>query len=153
MWSAISLRARMSSGRMPRTSAPAAPPAAGRHDLALDQRGDAGDTRECRGPCAAAASKSVKRAGLAIDREMAVEAEDAADQIGAKPVHHRHHDDQRRHPERDPEQRKDRDDRDKPLLPPRPQIAERDHPLEGTEDHAAAVSRSGEGGRAQPAVG
>ena len=79
---------------------------------------------------------------------MAVEAEDAAEQLGAEPVHHRHHDDQRRDAERDAEQREDRDDRDEPFLPARPQIAERDHPLEGAEDHASSPSPAcGRGGR------
>ena len=36
-------------------------------------------------------------------------------------------------PERDAEQREDRDDRDEAFLPPRPQIAERDHPLEAQD--------------------
>ena len=49
-------------------------------------------------------------------------------------------------PERDPEQREDRDDRDEAFLPPRPQIAERHHPLEGVEDHGkrASLSRTAE---------
>jgi hypothetical protein len=71
-----------------------------------------------------------------IDPEIAIEAEDAGEEVGAKPVHHRHHDDQGGDTERDPEQRKNRDDRNKALLPPRPQIAERNHSLERPEDHA-----------------
>ena len=59
------------------------------------------------------------------------------EQIGAEAVHHRHDDDQGGDAERDPEQRKDRDDRDEAFLPARPQIAERDHPLERVEDHAS----------------
>src|SRR5665213_1940813 len=66
---------------------------------------------------------------------MAVEAEDAAQQLGAKAVHHRHDDDERRHAERDAGQRENGDDGDEALLPPRAQIAEGDHPLESTEDH------------------
>src|SRR5580693_6195903 len=97
MWSASNGNERKSSGRIPRTSAPAAPVS-----------------------------------------EIAVEAQDAGEQIGAKPVHHRHDDDQGGDTERDPEQRKDRDDRDEPFLPPRPQITERDHPLEGAEHQGGA---------------
>ena len=41
---------------------------------------------------------------LAIDGQVPVEPENPADQLGAKPVHHRHHDDQGRDPERDAEQ-------------------------------------------------
>ena len=142
IWSAISLRARMSSGRMPRTSAPAAAPA----PVAITWPSTSGVALDdARAPCAPSppsASKSVSVAPVAIDAEMAVEAEDAADQIGAEPVHHRHDDDQRRDAERDAQQREDRDDRDEPFLAPRPQIAERDHPLEGAEDHARyAVQR------------
>ena len=139
MWSASSGSERRSSGRMPRTSAPGGAGFRGRHDLALDQRGDPGDPRDVadflRGRI-----EIGEAAAAGIDPEIAVEAEDAAEQVGAEPVHHRHHDDQGGDAERDPEQRKDRDDRDEPFLPPRPQIAERDHPLERAEDHAACPS-------------
>src|SRR5262249_19447386 len=76
-----------------------------------------------------------ERSGLAIDAEVAVKAEDAADQIGAEAVHDRHDNDQRRDAEGDAEQREDRDDRDEAFRPPRPQIAESDHPPERAEDH------------------
>src|SRR2546430_1500685 len=65
----------------------------GRHHLALDQRrrlGDAGygaDFRRDR--------IEIEESGaLAVNREMAVETEDAPHQVAAKAVHHRHHDDQ-----------------------------------------------------------
>ena len=73
---------------------------------------------------------------------MAVEAEDAAQQLGAEAVHHRHDDDERGDAERDAEQREDGDDGDEALLAPRAQIAERDHALERAEDHRVAPSRA-----------
>ena len=51
---------------------------------------------------------------------MPVKPEDAADELDAEPVHHRHDYDQGRDAEHDAEQRKDRDDRDEPFLPPCP---------------------------------
>ena len=45
-----------------------------------------------------------ERALRGIDVEMAVEAEDAAQQLDAEAVHHRHDDDERRDAERDAEQ-------------------------------------------------
>ena len=134
IWLAISLRSRISSGRMPRTSAPEAPASA----VAMTCPSISGVALTTPGTCrtrSAAVVETGQPRALAIDGEVSIEPEDAADQLGAEPVHHRHHDDQRRDPERDPEQREDRDDRDKPLGPPRPQIAERDHPLECVEDH------------------
>ena len=128
---------------------------AGRHDLRLDQRRRLGDVRHL-AHLGGDRIEIGERVACAVHPEMAVEAEDAADQVGAEPVHHRHHDDQGGDPERDAEQREDRDDRNKAFLPPRPQIAERHHPLEGTEDHASeALSRTaGEGGRGRkPADG
>ncbi len=101
----------------------------GRHDLPLDQRRRADHPRHLPHALGGGLETGQPRA-LAIDGEVSVEPENAADQLGAEPVHHRHHDDQGRDPERDAEQREDRDDRDKALGPPRPQIAERDHPLE-----------------------
>ena len=78
---------------------------------------------------------------------MTIEAEDAAEQVGAEAVHHRHDDDQGGDPEGDPEKGKDRDNRNEPLLPSRPQIAERDHPLERVEDHADPRARLKVAGR------
>ena len=140
IWSAISRIARKSSGRMPRTSAPDAPGAV----VAMTWPSTSGDRRddaaEAARPFAPPRRKSVSGPVCGIDAEMAVEPENAAEQIGAEAVHHRHDDDQRRDAERDAEQRKDRDDRDEAFLPPRPQIAERDHPLERVEDHVDCVS-------------
>src|SRR6516164_1909380 len=93
--------------------------------------------------------KIAERTGLGIDTEMAVETENPAEQVSAKAIHHRHNDDQGGNPKRDPEQREDRDYRDKPLLPSRPQITKRDHPLECAEDHAGgALLKSRSPGRA-----
>ena len=113
-----------------------------RHDLPLDHRegrGDAGDLPDLRQRLLIIG----KPAGHPVDAEIAVEAEDAAQKVGAEPVHHRHDDDQGGDAERDPQEREDRDHRDEPLLPPRPQIAERDHPLEGVEDHVGTPSTKG----------
>jgi len=73
-----------------------------RHDLALDQGRRADHPGDLPHRPRGRVEISEMRA-LAIDREMAVEAEDAVNEIGAKPVHHRHDDDQGRHPERDAE--------------------------------------------------
>ena len=42
--------------------------------------------------------------GQTVDAHMTVQAEDAVEQFGAKAVHDRHHDDQRRHAQRDARQ-------------------------------------------------
>ena len=116
----------------------------GRHDLALDDREGGRHTRQFKdlvgGGGVIGKAACLGPAGLGINAEIAVEAQDAAQQIGAKPVHHRHHDDQSGDAERNPEQREDRDDRDEPFLPPRPQIAECDHAFERAENHA--ISRA-----------
>jgi hypothetical protein len=80
---------------------------------------------------------------LAIGRHghVPVEAEDAAEQLGAEPVHHRHDDDQGRHTEGDAQQREPGDDGDESLLPARAQIAHRHHPLERVEGHYFAANR------------
>ena len=73
-------------------------------------------------------------------RDMAVQPQHAVEQLGAKAVHHRHHDDQRRHAERNADQRNDRGERDEPFLPPRAQIAERDGALERREHQASRAN-------------
>ena len=118
------------------------------HDLTLDQRRDAGDAGDSGDFCRLSV-EIAERTGLGIDTEVAVETENPAEQVGAKAIHHRHDDDQGGNPKRDPEQREDRDYRDKPLLPSRPQITKRDHPLECAEDHAGgALLKSRSPGRA-----
>src|SRR6185312_16744508 len=72
--------------------------------------------------------------------EVAVEAEDFREQLGAKTVHHRHHDDERRHAERHADQGQRGDDRDEGVAAARAQIAPRQHPFE-------ARKRAGGGGR------
>ena len=59
--------------------------------------------------------------------------ENAREQLVAKAVHHRHDDDERRHAERDADQRKSGNDGDEALRPLGAQIAQRDHPLERGE--------------------
>ena len=71
---------------------------------------------------------------IALHHHVAVEAQDAGEQIVAEAVHHRHHDDQRGDAQRDADERNDGDDRDERLFALRPQIAQRDHPLERCED-------------------
>jgi hypothetical protein len=61
---------------------------------------------------------------------MAVEAEDAAEQLGAEAVHHRHDDDQGGDAERDAEEGEQRDQRNEALLPARLQLTHRHVPLE-----------------------
>jgi hypothetical protein len=58
----------------------------------------------------------------------------------AEAVHHRHHDDQRRDAEHDPEEREAGDDRDESFLAPRAQVAQRQHPLEGAKGRVAEGS-------------
>src|SRR6266851_5666380 len=73
----------------------------GRHDLSLDQRSDAGDSGDVT-DLFRNRVEVAERAARGIDAEMTVEAEDAAEQIGAKAVHDRHDDDQGGNPEGDP---------------------------------------------------
>src|ERR1700722_20366576 len=61
---------------------------------------------------------------------MAVEAENLVEQLGAEPVHHRHHDDEGGDPEHDAQKREAGDDRDESFLAPGPQVAQRQHPFE-----------------------
>ena len=63
------------------------------------------------------------RAGL--DRDVAVEAEHPAQQLGAKAAHHGQHHDQRADPQHDAQERERRDHRDEAFLPPRTQIGRR----------------------------
>ncbi|MHC2692588.1 hypothetical protein ACVME9_005079 [Bradyrhizobium liaoningense] len=65
-----------------------------------------------------------------LDQDVAVEPQDLVEQLFAEAVHHGHHDDQRRDAQHDAEKGEPGDDRDESLLPPRPQIARRQHPLE-----------------------
>src|SRR5579863_10072192 len=72
---------------------------------------------------------------------MAVEAEDAAEELLAEAVHYRHGDDERRDAERDPRQRENGDDRDEAFLAARAQVAEGDQALERTKGHQGAATR------------
>src|SRR6185312_14869113 len=101
--------------------------AGGRHDLALDRRYRRDDTWELfdlRGEIVVTGQRTLRR----IDIDMPVEAEDAAQKLGAEAIHHRHSDDESRDTQRDTGQREDRDDRDKAFLAPRAQITEGDQP-------------------------
>src|SRR4051812_48478782 len=62
---------------------------------------------------------------------MAGQAQNAFEQLYLEAVHHRHHDDQGGHSQRDPDQGKQRDHRDEAFLPLGAQVTGRDHPLKG----------------------
>ena len=66
---------------------------------------------------------------------MTVDPEDAAQQLLAKAVHHRHDDDQGGHPQGDAEQGEAGDDGDKAFLAAGAQVTHGHHTLEGAEDH------------------
>ena len=92
-----------------------------------------------------------------LQDEVAVEAEDLVDELGAEAVHHRHDDDQRRDAEHDAEEGEAGDDRDEGLAPARAQIAPGDHPFEAGERPGAGRQlpcrrRSPRRRRAQPAT-
>jgi hypothetical protein len=57
--------------------------------------------------------------------------QDAAAQFGLKAVHHRQHDDQRRHAQRDAEHRNQRNEGNEMIAPFRPRIAQADHQFVG----------------------
>ena len=65
------------------------------------------------------------------DIDVAVETEDAAEQLGAKTVHHRHDDDQHGHGQGDSDEGDDRDDGHAAVLALGAQIAAGDRPLPG----------------------
>ena len=68
-----------------------------------------------------------------LHQHMAVEPEDLAQQLLAKAIHHRHDDDEGGHPQGDAQEGKPGDDRDEAFLAPRPEVAQRQHPLEWGE--------------------
>ncbi len=71
---------------------------------------------------------------------MAVQADDLVEQLGAKAVHHAHHDDQRGDAEHHRDQADRGDEEDEPLALAREQIAPGDHPLVAGEDHAVSLA-------------
>jgi len=73
-----------------------------------------------------------------LDQQMSVQAQNLVEQFLAEAVHHRHHDDQRGDAQHDAEEGKRGIDRDESLLPPRPQISQRQHPFERSERVGAA---------------
>jgi hypothetical protein len=85
--------------------------------------GDAGNPRSDRLPVG---QRRIQR----LDQQVAVEPEDLIEQLLAEPVHHRHDDDQRGHPEQDAEEGEPGDDRNEALFATGAQIAQRQHPLE-----------------------
>ena len=104
----------------------------GRQRLAFDDgRGepDAFDAGDAGGDLLPVGERLFQR----LDQQMAVEAEDLVEQFLAEAVHHRHHDDQGGDAQHDAEEGEPGDDRDESFLAPRPQIAQRQHPLERRE--------------------
>ena len=65
-----------------------------------------------------------------LDQHMAIEPENLVKQLLAEAIHHRHHDNEGRHSNGEAEERDRGDERNKPLAPPRAQIAHRQHPFE-----------------------
>jgi hypothetical protein len=72
-----------------------------------------------------------------------VDTEDSGDQFAPKPVHHRHHDDQRGNAEHDANEGKPGNHRNERFLPPRAQVAPGDHALEGRERPGGGGSNCG----------
>jgi len=66
---------------------------------------------------------------------VAVEPQDAIEQLGAKAVHHAHHDDERCDTEHDGNKADRRDEENEPFALARQQIAPRYHRLIGGQDH------------------
>ena len=75
----------------------------------------------------------VERTVHRLDDHVAVDPENARDEFDAETVHHRHHDDQRRHAQHDAEEGEAGDDGYVGLLAPCPEIPPRDHALERRE--------------------
>jgi hypothetical protein len=115
-------------------------PAGGGHHLALDHGRDQDDALDPADHAGEGVELGQRRPA-AMDDDVTAQTQDAAQQLMAEAVHHRHDDDQGRDPEGDAEQGKGGDHRDEAFLPARPQIAPRHHPFEGGE-HAASDSQS-----------
>jgi len=86
-------------------------------------------------------------AAIALDNRMSVEANDLVEQLGTKPVHNAHHDDQRRHAQHNGKKADARHQEDKAFAAPGEQIASGDHALMGGKDHAAPLKRAGRAGK------
>ena len=126
---AIEVSLARSPPRMPRTSTPAAlngddasawPSTIG---TAMRTPGDAGDALRHR---LIVGERRFQR----LHQQVAVEAEDLAEQFLAEAVHHRHDDDQGGDAQHDAEEGEAGDDRYESFLAPRPQVAQRQHPFE-----------------------
>ncbi len=111
--------------------------AVGRYEhLAVDHRRHALHTRQLLQPVRD--RRIVRQRALhRADGDVALHAEDAAQQLGAEAVHHRHDDDQRRRRRcAMPASENAGDDGDESLFPARAQIPEGDQTLERGKDHA-----------------
>ncbi|MEI9992212.1 MAG: hypothetical protein WDM86_19505 [Rhizomicrobium sp.] len=117
--------------------------------LAVDDRRDVDHARH-RAHAGGDRVETRQVAAITLDDEMTLQAQDARQQVVTKAVHHRHDDDERGDGERDPGQRQDRNERNEPVLAPRPQVAKRDHPLEAGE--GAASGGAGRWWRRRPGM-
>jgi hypothetical protein len=100
--------------------------------LSLDHRGGedhARDPGDPLGDLLVVGQRGIER----LDQDMAVEAEDLVEQLRAEAVHHRHHGDQGGDAQHDAEEREQGDHRNESLPPARPEVAQRQHPFEGSE--------------------
>src|SRR6202043_2297656 len=79
-----------------------------------------------------------KRGFEGLNQKRPVKAEYLVEQLLAKSVHHRHHDDERRNAEHDAKKRESRIDRDESFLPACAQIPQRQQPFEWSKGMRAA---------------
>ena len=103
-----------------------------RQRLPLDDRRGKQDARHFRNPLGHSLPIG-ERLLQRLDQEVAVDAQDLVQQLLAETIHHRHHDDEGGDAKHDAEKRESGIDRDEALLPPRTQIAQREHPFERRE--------------------
>ena len=124
MWSLIGCSARRSSRLMPRTSPPRAPPPSVVSSTWPSSTGVTEATsRQCADPGHQLLVVVELLAGVGLDRDVAVDAEDARHQFDLEAAHDRGDDDQRRDAEGDADQGENGDDRDEALAFAGAQIA------------------------------
>ncbi len=104
-----------------------------RHGLGLDHGDSLGHAPDLADPGDRLVDARRVVEQTAGDVEVAVEAQDLAEQLGPEPVHHRHDDDQHRHRRHHAEERDHRDESHPALLAPGAQVTQRDRPLPGRE--------------------
>ena len=104
-----------------------------------NRRPDPGDLRQALGQVGIVGEELVDRR----DEDVAVDADDLRQQLGAEAVHHRQHDDQRGDAEGDAEEREERHHGDAAAPAPGPQVAPGDDPLEPGEGWRAPAPEPG----------